>query len=43
MTYPAPEPAPPAPPPGESSLRESANIQGNILAGFRKDHQRFLN
>lgn len=41
MTYPAPEPAP-APPPAESSLRESANIQGNILAGFRKDHQTFL-
>lgn len=46
MTYPPPEPPrpePPAPPvPQESSLRQSPNIQGNILAGFRKDHQTFL-
>src|SRR5437588_5244774 len=31
-------PSAPSPPP----LRASTNIQGNILAGFNKDHQQFL-
>lgn len=39
-----PAPAPPVVPPieGGQPLRESEEIQGNILAGFNKDHQIFL-
>jgi len=45
MTYPGPVPIPPpAPPtpPAFPELRDSDDVQGNILAGFRKDRQSFL-
>ena len=45
VTYPPPAPpAPPAPvpPPAFPTLRQSDQIQGNILAGFRKDRQELL-
>lgn len=45
VTYPEPTPTPPPtppPPPSFPELRDSDEIQGNILAGFRKDRQSFL-
>lgn len=45
MSYPAPEPTPPPQPSPEADLRHGPaadEIQGNILAGFNKDHQTFL-
>ncbi|MGI8803139.1 MAG: Dyp-type peroxidase [Solirubrobacteraceae bacterium] len=36
-----PDPQPPKPG-GDTPLRQSTNIQGNILAAFNKDHVRFL-
>ena len=45
MTYPAPTPpSPPAPVPPRDypTLRLSDEIQGNVLAGFRKDRQQLL-
>src|SRR4051794_21740912 len=45
MTYPPPPDQPPPEPlplPEYPALRASQEIQGNILAGFRKDHQQLL-
>src|SRR4051812_25649567 len=45
MTYPAPappQPPTPVPPPEYPALRASDEIQGNVLAGFRKDRQQLL-
>jgi Dyp-type peroxidase family len=45
VTYPAPpppEPPPKVPPPEYPALRTSDEIQGNIIAGFRKDRQQLL-
>lgn len=53
MSYEPPQPPPPQPQPEPEQpeehpdsldlpLRASEEIQGNILAGFRKDHQSFL-
>jgi Dyp-type peroxidase family len=45
MTYPAPPPneePPQVPPPVYPELRTSEQIQGNVLAGFRKDRQQLL-
>jgi Dyp-type peroxidase family len=45
LTYPAtppPEPPTPVEPPAYPALRESTDIQGNILSGFRKDRQQLL-
>lgn len=45
-TYPPPSDRPPPPDPlplpDFPALRDSREIQGNILAGFRKDHQRLV-
>lgn len=43
MSYQPAQPQPDPPPPGaDTPLRNSEEIQGNILAAFNKDHQRFL-
>jgi Dyp-type peroxidase family len=45
MTYPTPpppQPPAPVPPPDYPTLRTSDEIQGNVLAGFRKDRQQLI-
>jgi Dyp-type peroxidase family len=45
VTYPAPpppEPPAPVPPPPYPTLRTADDIQGNVLAGFRKDRQQLV-
>ena len=42
MSYQEPTPPQPTPTPADVPLRLSEEIQGNVLAAFNKDHQRFL-